>query len=289
MKTLVRQRADALLRAWDGFWLSPGPTSTLAVVRVAYGLLLLTWALMLASDLSSFFSTSGILPEGPGIPWAWSPVDTIASDTFTVALFWLLVVAAACLVLGFHSRLAAVLALVVMISLHRRNPWVFQAGDMALRVFSFYFIFAPAGAALSIDRWRRCRATFWEFPQRSLWALRLIQVQLSVIYLSSVWTKVRGTTWNDGTAVSYALRTGELVRLELPAQITESVVVSNLATYGTLALELGLAVLIWNRRARPWVLLAGVAFHLLIEITMRVGFFSSPCSCTTWPGSNRSG
>ncbi len=205
MKTLVRQRADALLRAWDGFWLSPGPTSTLAVVRVAYGLLLLTWALMLAFDLSSFFSTSGILPEGPDIPWAWSPVDTVASDTFTVALFWLLVVAAACLVLGFHSRLAAVLAFVVAISLHRPNPWVFQAGDMALRVFSFYFIFAPAGTALSIDRWRRCRATFWEFPQRSLWALRLIQVQLSVIYLSSVWTKVRGTTWNDGTAVSYAL------------------------------------------------------------------------------------
>lgn len=65
--------------------------------------------------------------------------------------------------------------------------------------------------------------------------------------------------------------------------------VSNLATYGTLALELGLAVLIWIRRARPWVLLAGVAFHLLIEITMRVGFFASPCSCTTWPGLNRSG
>lgn len=180
MKTLVRQRADALLRAGMASGSAPDQTR-LAVVRVAYGLLLLTWALMLAFDLSSFFSTSGILPRGPDIPWAWSPVDTTASDTFTVALFWLLVVAAACLVLGFHSRLAAVLAFVVMISLHRRNPWVFQAGDMALRVFSFYFIFVPAGTALSIGRSRRCRATFWEFPQRSLWALRLIQVQLSVI------------------------------------------------------------------------------------------------------------
>ncbi len=85
---------------------------------------------------------------------------------------------------------------------------------------------------------------------------------------------MRGTTWNDGTAVSYALRIGELVRLELPAQITESLVLSNLAPYATLPLELGLGVLIWNRRARPWVLLAGVAFHLLIEVTMRVGFFS---------------
>ncbi len=262
------------LKAWDDFWLTPEPTSTIAVVRIAYGVLLLAWALTLSLNLSTFFGTSGILPQGPDIPWAWSLLDAVGSDLFTVVLFGLLVAAAAGLVLGFHTRLAAVVAFVAVISLHRRNPWVFQAGDMALRVFSFYFMFVPAGAALSLDRWRRSRAEFWEFPLRSAWPLRLIQVQFSVIYLFSVWTKVRGTTWNDGTAVSYALRIGELVRLDLPASITESLLVSNLATYATLAVELGLAVLVWNRRARPWVLVAGVAFHLAIEVTVRVGFFS---------------
>ncbi len=263
-----------LLTIWDDFWLVPEPTSTLAVVRIAYGVLLLAWAAMLGPDLSPFFSTTGILPEGPDIPWAWSLLDAVGSDTFTTVVYWLLVAAAVGLVLGYRTRLAAVVAFVAIVSLYRRNPSVFQGGDQALRVFSFYFMFAPAGSALSLDRWRRARDHFWEFPERAAWALRLMQVQLSLIYLFTVWIKVRGMRWNDGTAFSYSLRVGQLVRLELPAWITTSVVVSNVATYTTLAVEFAMAVLVWNRRARPWVLAAGVLLHLAIEVTLRVGFFS---------------
>ena len=38
--------------------------------------------------------------------------------------------------------------------------------------------------------------------------------------------------------------------------------------------ELSLAVLIWNRRLRPWVLLVGVSLHVGIESSIMVGFFS---------------
>ncbi len=263
-----------LLATWDDFWLAPEPTSTLAVVRVAYGVLLLAWAAVLGPDLSSFFSTTGILPEGTDIPWAWSLLDAVGSDTFTAVVYWSIVVAAVGLVLGYRTRLASVVAFVAIVSLYRRNSWVFQGGDQALRVFSFYFMFTPAGSALSLDRWRRGRDSFWEFPERPAWALRLIQVQLSIIYFFTVWIKVRGETWNDGTAFSYSVRVGQLVRLELPAWITTSVAVSNVATYMTLAIEFAMAVLVWNRRARPWVLAAGVLLHLAIEVTLRVGFFT---------------
>ncbi|HEV2810950.1 MAG TPA: HTTM domain-containing protein [Acidimicrobiales bacterium] len=263
-----------LLASWDDFWLAPEPTSTLAVVRVAYGALLLAWAAMLGPDLSPFFSTSGILPAGHDISWAWSLLDAVGSDAFTAVVYWLLVASAVGLVLGYRTRLAAVVAFVGIVSLYRRNPAVFQGGDHALRVFSFYFMFAPAGCALSLDRWRRARDNFWQFPERAPWALRLIQVQLSLIYLFTVWIKARGTTWNDGTAFSYSVRIGELVRLELPAWMTTSVAVSNVATYSALAVEFAMAVLVWNRRARPWVLTAGVLLHLAIEVTIRVGFFS---------------
>jgi hypothetical protein len=50
-------------------------------------------------------------------------------------------------------------------------------------------------------------------------------------------------------------------------------VVVNLLTYGTLATELALGILVWNRRARPWVLLVGVGLHLSIGWSIRVGFF----------------
>ena len=263
-----------LRRAWEQFWFRPEPTSTLAVVRIVYGLLLFAWATTLSFDAATFFSSWGILPERPRPLGSWSVLDFNGSDAAVAVVMALLVWSALCLIVSFHTRLAAVVAFIAMVSLHRRNPYVFQAGDNLLRSFSFYFMFAPAGASLSVDRWRRAKERFWDFPARAVWALRLIQVQLSVLYLFSVWEKVRGTTWNDGTAVSFAMRIDELVRLELPSSFTESLLVSNALTFGTLAIEIALALLIWNRRARPWVLAAGFLLHLSIEVTMRVGFFS---------------
>jgi hypothetical protein len=133
---------------------------------------------------------------------------------------------------------------------------------------------APSGAALSVDRWLAARPRFWEFPRRSLWPLRLIQVQVSLLYFFAVWAKLRGETWNDGTAVSYAFRIEDIERFPVPGFVTDSLVLVNLLTYGTLAVELALAILVWNGKLRPWVLLLGVGLHLGIDYAVRVGFFS---------------
>jgi hypothetical protein len=88
-----------------------------------------------------------------------------------------------------------------------------------------------------------------------------------------VWTKVRGVSWNDGTALSYSLRLEDLERFPLPALAGDSLLVSNLLTYGTLAVELAIGIFVWNRALRPIVLAAGVALHVGIDYALRVGFF----------------
>ena len=47
-----------------------------------------------------------------------------------------------------------------------------------------------------------------------------------------------------------------------------------MGTYGTLAIETALALFIWNRRARPWVIAGCVALHLSVLATIVVGLFS---------------
>ncbi len=260
---------------WNRFWFTPTPTSTLAVVRIAYGIVVLTWSFSLAADLSPFFSTSGLVPDSPAGGWTWSLLSVFPSDAAVTGLYAVLVVAAVCVAVGFRARLATVVLLVAMLSFQRRSPFLFNGGDMLLRILGLYLAASPAGAALSVDRWRRHRDRFWEFPSRAPWALRLMQVQLSVVYLFTVWEKVRGTTWNSGTAVSYALRVDELARVAMPSWMTDSLLVSNVMTFGTLAVELALAFLVWNGKARPWVLAAGVVLHASIELTMGLGFFSA--------------
>jgi hypothetical protein len=125
-----------------------------------------------------------------------------------------------------------------------------------------------------VDRWRADPEHVWDFPRRAPWALRLAQIQISVIYISTVWEKAGGAGWRDGTAVSYAVRIDEVSRLPVPSFVTGSPLLTELATYGTLAAELAVGVLVWNRAALPWVLSLGVLLHLSIELTLAVGFFS---------------
>jgi predicted DCC family thiol-disulfide oxidoreductase YuxK len=261
--------------AWNRFWFTPGSTSTLALFRIAFGVVVLAWTFSLAPSLFSFFSEGGLLSEQPDRgAEAWSLLELFPSDAAVTALYVLLVAGALSLLVGFRSRLAALVVFVCLVSFGRRNPMVLNSGDLLLSVLAFYLMLAPSGAALSVDRWLRNRTTFWELPERSLWPLRLVQVQLSILYVAAVWEKVQGTTWNDGTAVSYAFRIEDLERFPLPDLVTGSLVLVNLLTFGTLAVELALGLLVWNRVLRPWVLLAGVGLHLGIDFTVRVGFFS---------------
>jgi hypothetical protein len=268
-------------QGWSRFWFEPEPTSTLALVRIAFGVLVLLWTATLLPDLFSFFARDGVVPTQPATTvfthfqsGTWGLLDVWRSDAAVVAVVVALLVGAVGLIAGFATRLAALLVFVGVVSLERRNPFVFNSGDYLVRNLSFFLLLAPAGASLSLDRWRGARERFWEFPARAPWALRLIQVQVSILYLSSVWDKVQGNTWNEGTAVGYALRVADLQRLPVPNFLTDSIGITNLLTYGTLATELALGVLIWNRVARPYVIAAGIGMHLFIDWSILVGFFS---------------
>src|SRR4051794_32397402 len=269
-----------LLEDWNRFWFAPTSTATLALLRVAIGILSLAWGLSLTRDVLTFLASDGIQPRQPPFrdvvgPWhTWGLLEFIGGKAVIILLLVILIVASISLTIGFLTRVAAILVVVGLVSLQRRNPFVFNSGDALLRDLAFYLALAPSGAAYSVDRWLRARESFWKAPARAAWPLRLFQIQFTIVYLAAVWGKVRGTTWNDGTAVSYALRIADYVRLPVPSFITTNLLISNVLTTGTVAIELALAILVWNRKLRPWVLLLGVTLHLGIEYSMRVGFYS---------------
>jgi hypothetical protein len=264
---------ERALESWERFWFAQRETSTLALIRITFGVLMLAWAISLSTNLLTFFGPTGIITAQPQTE-AWGILRWFPSESAVLALYAILLLAAICTIFGLATRLATLALFVCVISFERRNPFVFNSGDAVIRNLSFFLMLAPAGAALSLDRLRRNRSNFWSFPVRSHWPIRLMQIQLCVIYLAAVWAKVRGVTWNDGTAVSYALRIDDLARFPLPHFVAESPLIVSLATYGTLAVELAIPILVWNRKARPWVLLAGIGMHMTIDYRIMVGFFS---------------
>jgi hypothetical protein len=227
---------------WERFWFEPESGGTLDLLRVAVGLVVLAWALAYAPDLATFAGPHGIAPGGAA-PYA---VVHVA-----------LVVAATCLVARYRPRLAAAAAFLCLAWLHHADPWALNSGDALMRDIVFLLAFAPSGPG-----------------PVSPWALRLVQVQVSVMYLVSAASKLAGAQWRDGTAVSYPLRIPAMERAHLPDAIAASPLAAHVLTWGVLGTELAIGLLVWSRRARPWVLGLGVLLHLGIEITLRVGFFS---------------
>jgi hypothetical protein len=260
--------------AWERFWFAPQPTSTLALVRIAFGVVALAWTASLAPDLTAFFGPHGLLPQPPAFSAASWGVLQVASPMWLVTLLWaLMLLGSLGLIVGYRSRLSSLVVLVGVLSFERRNPYVFNGGDGLIRVLALYLVLSPSGAALSLDRLRR-GGDPWAFRQRAPWGLRLMQLQLSLIYLSAVWDKLQGHTWPAGTALSYALRLDDLHRFAVPSPMADWPAVVAILTWATIAIELSAGTLIWIPRLRPWVIAAGVALHLIIGWSMRVGFFT---------------
>jgi hypothetical protein len=261
-----------LVAAWERFWFAPQSTATLALLRIVFGALVFVWAVSLVPDVGAFFTDAGVVPDA--LVTYWGLLQLFPGAVGAWALLAVLAAGALALAVGLYTRIAAVVVLIGVISIERRNILVYNAGDELIRILAFYLALAPAGAALSVDRRRREPERFWEFPARAPWALRLMQIQVSVIYLSSVWEKLHGFTWRNGTAVAYALELHDLHRFPLPAFMHTWAPAVALLTWGTLATEFAIGVLVWTRWRLP-VLAAGALMHLGFSYAMRLGFFST--------------
>lgn len=107
----------------------------------------------------------------------------------------------------------------------------------------------------------------------ALMALWTIRLQVAIVYFHAVVGKLGVEEWVDGTALYYWLTDPTFGAPSWITPVLEPVLTTPLTlallTWGTLVLELLLAVgLLLPERARQRVLLAGIAFHSAIAITM---------------------
>jgi vitamin K-dependent gamma-carboxylase-like protein len=272
---------EVVSNRWTSFWFSPEPVYALGLVRMAFGALMVYVTLDLLPVLSILFSENGPVPVQPtaqnfhwvnayqfGIFQIWT------SDTALVIGWIVLLLSAVALTVGWHSRFAALLVWILFVSFLRRNPGIFNAGDHVMTNTALILTISACGAALSLDQ-RRRTGRFWSAQERPHWPIRLIQVQLALIYFFTAQTKFIGEAWNDGSAVSFPWRIyHDWAILPTPQWVAEQPFLVNVATWGTMAIELALAILVWNKGLRYPVLAAGVVLHVAIWLNLNIAFFS---------------
>lgn len=269
----LRDSGRRAVQGWRTFWFTTEPAYTLGMIRIAFGVLAFLWSLEIGMDLYDKFSVNGIVPQPPTYEFLWGVFYRWPGDTALLVGWIVLMVASLVMIVGWHTKVATVLVFVMIMSFERRNPWIFNSGDGLIRILSLYLALSPCGAALSLDQRRRL-GSLWSAQDIKVWPLRLMQVQVSIIYLTTVIAKLRGDTWQHGSAVSFILRLDDMLILRAPGWITTSPLICNAVTWGTLLIEFSVGVFVWNKRWRTKILLAGVFLHLTIMVTMVVGFFS---------------
>ena len=265
--------------SWNKFWFQPGSVLPMAVFRILVGLHVLQFAWLIYPDLQLWYLPGGLISIPSVVQWdngarfslLWLLPQTAES---VYSVFFLLVLSAFTLTVGFCSRTSALLVALTLISFHHRNGVILNSGDMLLRFSTLVLMFSQAGKALSIDAWLKQKLNQPFALNYPIWAQRLVQLQLTAIYADGALSKLDGKTWLDGTAVYYVVRHLDTQRFSLP-YIFDNLLICQLLTWGTLVIELALCTLIWVKELRYYVLLGGMLLHSGIELTMNIPGFET--------------
>ncbi|MDQ2649157.1 MAG: HTTM domain-containing protein [Actinomycetota bacterium] len=261
--------------AWERFLFAPQSTSAMTLIRIGWGAAAATWATTLLPDVNPWMTEGELRYPDNLAEGSWNILDVVEWKHAPLVACLLLIVTGITSMIGLKTRLSTAVAALCMLSLQRTSPLVFNSGDLLLRQVGIAVALAPCGLLLSVDA-ALARRRGGPAPSllRAPWAQRFLQMNLALGYLLSAWAKARGTTWHDGTAVQRALRIVDVQRFEAPSWFIEQDDLLNLLTWGTLAFEACFLVLVWNRRAKPWLLLVGIGLHVGIDLMFDVGFFT---------------
>lgn len=271
-------RPRGILFEADRFLFGACDPTICSVMRIAVASLLIICTTVWMLDSELWFTDAGVLTAHSAQAMSHGRQQSILfwlpSSSLVVKLSLATLFIQCCLaVLGCWSRFQMACIFFWLVSFHHRNPLICDGEDTVFRLFSFMMIWMPLDHRWSLLRWR------FGWPSSSAgrehaWALRLIQFEMTAIYVSNAWSKFQGETWRDGTALYYVSKMSDVFgRGWLPAGLFEIEWFVSLATWSVLVCEMVLPIALWLGPTRRWAIGLAVALHLSIEYSMNLFLF----------------
>jgi hypothetical protein len=265
------------IKTWNRFLFGPISARPLGAFRIVFGVILLGYLALMTVEFDYWYSGAGLLRgaearEAAG-PYRFSPLQYVDDPRVAHLVLGATMAAAVGFTLGWRTRVMSVLLYLGMLCLYHRNVTSNGGPDALPFLFSFYMMLCPCGAAYSLDARRaaRKRGTAAE-PVIVPWGLRLLQMQLCLIYFQSCVIKCQGELWLNGTTVHYLLFNREFGQSNMQ-WLAQYPLLINAMTYYALLIEFALAFWLWFRPTRRWAILGGIALHLGIRPMITVPVF----------------
>ena len=258
-----------MMESWRRFWFRPGSTLPLEACRILVGLALLFSYAGLSPWLLDLYGDGGWIPRevmrlDPQIPWNQSIFFYLHQPWQWPLFHCVFLFSCAAFALGLGTRWVKWIVFFGHLSYIKRNPWAVYGADQLAASILFILALAPIGRGSSAAPSSRASA-----------CTRLMQIQVTVIYLFSGLAKLRGEEWWCGDALWVVFHAFQFLNVAWVRWFAHHDWIVNLLSYGTLALEITYPFFVWRKPTRRYWVAAAIALHLGIALALRLYFFSA--------------
>ena len=310
MNVLARQRQSWDTQfdrgaAWPEFWFAPVDPTLVCFLRAVVGGIAFLFVVSHTADLTRWFGRDGMLPislvqqlvgADSGIVYRPSYFYLSQDSPILCVLHLFGLAATLAMAIGWKSRWSTIASLAVVLSYIHRAPMITGQMEPVLCFALFYLCFAPTGKRISVDAWRSK-----EDPTESSWtanfALRLLQIHVAALYLLMATTQLASTAWWQGDAVWWLSTYTESRLLDLTGMLHRPFVFS-FFTHLVVGVEFAMAIVIWLRPVRPFLLLlstfvwmllgllTGLAGFALLMVVVNLAFVPPSVFRVMWQGAS---
>ncbi len=265
------------LAHWDTFWFQSDHPLALSLIRISLGISMFLVYIGRFSELEYYKHEAAI---------SYHFIETMIQPVLNVpffklfslgiSVFWLQVIFMILIVLftlGVLNRAGVFIFWLLHFSFLNRNPAIIYGADFVSSTFLFYLIFANSQRRLSLSSLFRSNKKTSSSDLLSSVSVRLIQIQMCLIYAITGFEKFKGGTWWDGTALWNVLANPQFTISDLTWLRHLPLLIVFLSIM-TLIFEVYFPVMVFSKNLRkPWLFI-GLTFHLGIVALLGLYTFS---------------
>lgn len=271
------------------WWTMPVRAERWAAFRIAIGLAVFVdivqtyWPVRRAIFGAGSLGDPSVFASRSALPlWNWSLLEGVTNPLILDAALMAWAASALCLAAGFWSRRAALVGWMMSVSVLNTNYFLHNGGDRLRTMALLLLAVTPCAAAWSWQARRACADGDSRPVLMAPWPIRLLLLQLVVIYFFSGLLKEKGTTWQSGEALWLVMTNAAWTRWSY-AQFPVWPLLARGLTWFTLAWELTFPLLLLHRRTRVPALLIGASFHVATGLLLKLGMFPVYALCMYAP------